>query len=709
VKNIKSKVNMKIIVIILSIVFVGIALFSSTYALFYSEDVAGNESSYSTGLLSIVAASKSDVISLNNALPMTDTEGLESAPYVFTIKNVGNLDYKFNIMLLSTDDSTIEPAFIKLQVDDGEVTTLTELPTGGVIKENIVLKARESIDISIRIWLSIDTTNDQLGKTFNSKIVTEGEAIYTENDYDISFGETGLLSTIYNLYNPNDTAVVNGVAYALDTNNKLMKDVGGNVRYYGANPNNYIYFNCSDYANPSSATCEKWRIIGIVDGKVKIMRNESIGNYSWDTSASTINNGYGINEWSQSDAMKLLNTGYETNQDLDSSGNSITVNNSLYWIGAQGTSGKCYNGRSNATIDCNMVSKGLKNDETRNLISEHNWNLGGGTDNVIYVDTAYSTERSGLVNKNPADGVTRTTTWLGRIALPYPSDYGYAADLSICKKTLDSYNDSLCTENNWMATVVGSTYARTLSIVSSKNSYIWAANLSKAIGIGGTVNADAGIIPTLYLKSDIIINGGNGSSEQPYLIGNYENYNAKFFDGINDYVDAGYGNHDFGKSLTIGARFNADAIRSSNGFMISNVEGAGFGLYVSLANRAYILVYSSSASAYKNVYTTTTIEPGKWYNLVATYDGSYLRLYLNGEADGTPLAFTEALKVSTADVVLGGNALGNYANTEFFDGMISHAFVSSDVLTAEQIAENFSTDFNYTENANTLIYYDFTE
>ena len=61
-----------------------------------------------------------------------------------------------------------------------------------------------------------------------------------------------------------------------------MKDVGDNIRYYGASPNNYIYFNCSDYSNQSSSTCETWRIIGVFEGKVKLIRGSQIGPYSWD-------------------------------------------------------------------------------------------------------------------------------------------------------------------------------------------------------------------------------------------------------------------------------------------------------------------------------------------------------------------------------------------------------------------------------------------
>ena len=125
-------------------------------------------------------------------------------------------------------------------------------------------------------------------------------------------------------------------------------------RYYGSNPNNYVTFND-----------ELWRIIGVFEVeddtgtkayRVKLIRNNFLGAYSYDTTASTVNSGYGINEWSQSDIMKLLNPGYESNQDLNNSGSTITVNNSLYWTKGRGT---CYNGESNKNTTCDFTSTGL--------------------------------------------------------------------------------------------------------------------------------------------------------------------------------------------------------------------------------------------------------------------------------------------------------------------------------------------------------------
>lgn len=171
----------KITIIVLVILGIGLVISlisTTTYALFSYDAYGSNPNSYSTGTLSIEAQSKSETISLTTALPMSDTEGLSTSPYVFTITNVGNLDCQFNVKLLSTSSNTFSADYIKLQIDDGEVVTLSLL-TNGIIKENVNLLAGESIDISVRAWLSIDTPNTEIGKSFESKIVTDGQAVYT--------------------------------------------------------------------------------------------------------------------------------------------------------------------------------------------------------------------------------------------------------------------------------------------------------------------------------------------------------------------------------------------------------------------------------------------------------------------------------------------------------------------------------------------------
>ncbi len=49
------------------------------------------------------------------------------------------------------------------------------------------------------------------------------------------------------------------------------------LRYTGKNPNNYVLFNN-----------ELWRMIGIFDGKIKIIKNDSIKDMSWDSGGKMI-------------------------------------------------------------------------------------------------------------------------------------------------------------------------------------------------------------------------------------------------------------------------------------------------------------------------------------------------------------------------------------------------------------------------------------
>ena len=339
--------------------------------------------------------------------------------------------------------------------------------------------------------------NDVIGASFNGNI--SADAHQGKVPYE------GLAKLIANdTFKSTKTVPLNNVNYKYDDTHKLMEDTAGNIRYYGASPNNYIYFNCSDYNNQTSSTCETWRIIGVFDGKVKIMRNESIGDYSWDSSERGTNSSNGVNEWSQADLMKLLNSGYD----------SESVGGSLYWDAKSGT---CYNGQSNATTSCNFTSTGLKNDTTRNLIAETTYYTRGHNTSSIYVDAMYDKER---VSGTVITGVTptRTLTWTGKIALAYPSDYGYAADLSLCQQQLSSYSDATCTANNWMKEIVAPNYGWLLTPNSAGASSAWNVFSSGSVNVYGNASIACGVAPVLSLTSELDIGSGSGTSSSPYQL-----------------------------------------------------------------------------------------------------------------------------------------------------------------------------------------------
>ena len=317
------------------------------------------------------------------------------------------------------------------------------------------------------------------------------------------------------------TVTNNSITYNTAPSVSLMNDRlggtttdldGGNIRYYGASPNNYIYFNCSDYSNQTSSTCETWRIIGVFDGKLKLIRGSQIGTYSWDnkdTSTGAESN-FGKNDWTTARLMKLLNpSDYYT---TDSNDNNL--GQGLYYNSA---SGKCYSGQNNATVDCNFTSTGIKNDETRNMIAETTYNLGGWNTFTVYPNEIYEYERGTTVYTG------RLPTWTGKIALAYPSDYGYAADLNQCKQTLYNYDNSTCTSNNWMKAIItnnGSNYGWLLTPYSSDSYDVWHVHSSGFVNYHGNAYTAYGAVPVLSLSSELGIKSGlgDGSSSNPYKL-----------------------------------------------------------------------------------------------------------------------------------------------------------------------------------------------
>ncbi len=395
--------------------------------------------------------------------------------------------------------------------DINTVTSNSSCKGNKTLAKKYELAANGSVIYYMMVYIkNIDGVQTDTG-SFNGTVffnVSNGNKI--ESDFsDKNIIDENAVDYITNLYTDSTKTTVtnNSITYQYDTTDNLMQDTAGNIRYYGASPNNYIYFNCESYPDTN---CELWRIIGVFDGKVKIMRNSSIGSYSWDSSASDVNSGKGVNEWSQADLMKLLNPGYE----------SESVGGSLYYNSGSGT---CYRGQSNATGSCDFTSTGIKNSDTKEKIADVTYYTGGWNSNSIYSNAMYEKERGTTVISSPSDGITRTTIWPGKIAIPYPSDYGYAADLSSCQKQLISYNDSTCTSTNWMKSILGTgSWGRLLTPDSGAAFYAWIVDFTGSVsdaGSNGRTYSAAGVAPVLYLSSDEIIESGLGTSAEPFELG----------------------------------------------------------------------------------------------------------------------------------------------------------------------------------------------
>ena len=228
---------------------------------------------------------------------------------------------------------------------------------------------------------------------------------------------------------------------------ELYKDEHGDIRYYGATPNNYVSFNN-----------ELWRIIGVIDEKIKIIRNESIGKYDWASNRS--------NNWNNASLKSYLNGDY-------------------------------YN-----SIDSTY----------KNMISEETYYLGGATSSNYQTLTAsgyYNAERdsSQVYSGNPAS----TKQYIG---LMYPSDYGYAAGSSCLSTALRSYNSS-CKNSDYLFSGVEE-WLQAPCANRSDN----AAKLSSTgyVDPRNYVPNSSTVRPVLYLNTNVQITGGDGSSLNPFQL-----------------------------------------------------------------------------------------------------------------------------------------------------------------------------------------------
>ena len=163
------------------------------------------------------------------------------------------------------------------------------------------------------------------------------------------------------------------------------------------------------------------------------------------------------------------------------------------------------------------------------MIEDTLWYLGGisdydnsGNGLTKYV---YSYERGTNVYNSSTS--PRDTSWVGKVGLMYPSDYGYATsggsttDRNAClNKELwnwDSSSFSECKNNNWL--YENSYYQWTISHIVPDSYGVFYLNIYGSFFSDGA-GFSYGVRPVTFLKSNIKIEDGDGSSSNPYILQN---------------------------------------------------------------------------------------------------------------------------------------------------------------------------------------------
>ena len=493
-------IHSKFFIIVLIILLLLLVVVTATYAWFTWSSTDNTSVTMSIGEASDVVFKTGNDISTNLSPVFNYTDGEKTTFSIINRDTTGaSIKYKVLLNITSIPDelksNTLKYKLLKDSslVSDGNFRTVTNNSTITIYSDNLTTGTT-----NFTFYLYIDGNEENNLDMMNQNI--EGN-ITVEAVEDSSFA-----TYITDLYTGAEKTTVtnNSITYNYATSVGLMNDRlgsssvnadSGNIRYYGASPNNYIYFNCSDYSNQSSSTCETWRIIGVFDGKVKIMRNSIIGSLAWDQDKN-INSSVTTydNDWSTASLQVLLNQKYY---------NGDTAGTVTYYSESSGST----------STNLNMSSIGIKNDTTRNLISDTLYYLGGWNASEIYSDQIYGYERGTTVYSG------RPTSWTGKIAIPYSSDYGYAADLGSCIQNLYSYNNSTCTSTNWMKSIFTST-SWLLTSDSGNSSDVWYVSSSGDVinYYDGFSYSVYGVVPVLYLGSGLGVGSGEGSSSSPYKL-----------------------------------------------------------------------------------------------------------------------------------------------------------------------------------------------
>ena len=507
------KKNRNIILLIISFVFLTMLVLGMTYAYFDLKTGGETESTMNIGGAEISATySFSNSINITDALPGNDVIAYKDI--TLTYKNTSSEEYKVYLKTVidySTFTNTENDGVLYYDIYSGtdhstlvqDKTIFPTITSGKAILKEISIPANSTGTLNYRINFYFPES-DKLQNSDGQLVLNA--SISVESDNSLKYTPT-LLKKIDLMYQ-----------YESGTNGLEQDDTTDkNIRYVGANPKNYV-----EFAN----TGELWRIIGVfnvkdstgkIERKIKLVRNESLGAFSWDTKLNPQTNDYrGINDWTEADLMKELNGDY-----LDT---TLTANKNNWYNSYWDSSTNKPVLRQTGVFDYTKVIKS----NYQNMISESVWNIGGNNYSNpssppygLPLLDQYNKERGTITYQN-----SRPTEWTGKVGLIYASDYGYASTNSECRENLragvtyDTANDSWdysngkCKTDNWL---FKNFWYWTLSPSSGSSTSVFRVRGDGAVRDDSAYDS-AGVLPAVFLKSDILIAGGTGIESDPYTI-----------------------------------------------------------------------------------------------------------------------------------------------------------------------------------------------
>ena len=416
------------------------------------------------------------------------------------------LDITSNNFEYTTAEQTAELILTITDPDDQEVTNLSgyNYVTVGDVKGFDITTANGLITLADNYEITSTSTvaqtwnvtitfvnldsdqNLNTGKSFNATLKIQEDAIAYHEMCD----ETTFACQIAKTY----TDGSNGLYYHdADLANGAQDN---SYRYSGANPNNYVCFGATESPCPEE---NLYRIIGAFDDdkdsnyQIKLIKSDYTTSAMLGTDGRDYAGAYGLDDGSYKGSMETSTIAvYRWNYDT-----SVSSGGSNNWTTSE------FN-----TINLNTNYWNYLGTTWQNLIAETTWHLGGMTSYNNTAKAFYNGER------NNAGYGSNPTTYTDEIGLMYPSDFGYAASPDAWTNNLIDYSNSTITASNWLymglwewtITPNSSSLDRVFRVHYNGNLH----NYYAYIGISART--------VFYLESNVALQGGSGTSSDPYRL-----------------------------------------------------------------------------------------------------------------------------------------------------------------------------------------------
>ena len=296
-------------------------------------------------------------------------------------------------------------------------------------------------------------------------------------------------------------------------------------RYYGANPDNYV---CLDFeGNKTCPDKHLYRIIGSIYDelestnrlkiiKATVLTDGTVNTFAWDYKSD----GTTENIWATPTETRNNITNNYSNSTTSGSSLMVMLNSGIWWSDTTNT-GKMYDGSNESGRDVNFANYKLSSN-AKSIIGDSRYYLAGHNIFEITSGAMYIYERTTTGYKNGRINNSRPYYWEGKVALMYPSDYGYAAGTTCATGTHIYKYDTSCknidwlldTSNwQWLLPMRPSDPEATYSITSSGSvNYIDMSSL-----IYYTTAKAFSVRPVFYLKPQVIFTSGLGTIDNPYI------------------------------------------------------------------------------------------------------------------------------------------------------------------------------------------------